>query len=130
MAGAKALGIAPVVGFDFDPTTLRERFDVVFDTVGTMPFRAARTLLAPGGRIIDINMTAAKMPRAVFSRAFQVVIAKYTPEALETVSAAAAQGRLAVPVARAVPLTQAIDALTELERTRTPKGGKLVIVPR
>jgi NADPH:quinone reductase-like Zn-dependent oxidoreductase len=130
VADAKALGIAPVVDFDFDPTTLKGRFDLVLDTAGTMPFKAARTLLKPGGRIVDINMTPAKMPRAVFSRAFQAVIAKYTPEALKTVSQAAAQGKLAIPVARAVPLTQAIDALTELERTRTPKGGKLVIVPQ
>jgi hypothetical protein len=35
-----------------------------------------------------------------------------------------------VVFSRAVPLTQAIDALAELERTRTPKGGKLVIVPQ
>jgi hypothetical protein len=39
-------------------------------------------------------------------------------------------GKLDIPVTRTVRLTQAIDALTELERTRTPKGGKLVIVPR
>jgi NADPH:quinone reductase-like Zn-dependent oxidoreductase len=124
---AKALGIAPVVDFDFDPTTLKGKFDLVFDTAGTMPFKAARTLIKPGGRIVDINMTPAKMPRVVFSRAFQAVIAKYTPESLEEVSQAAAQGKLGLPVARAVPLTQAIDALTELERERTPKGGKLVI---
>ena len=129
-ADAKALGIAPVVGFGFDPATLKGRFDLVFDTAGTMPFKAARTLLKPGGRIVDINLTAAKLPMLMFSRAFQEVMAKYTPEALKTVSRAAAQGKLAIPVARTVPLTQAIDARTELERTRTPKGGKLVIAPR
>ena len=127
---ARALGIDPVVGFDFDPAFLKGRFDRVFDTVGTMQFRAARLLLKPGGRIIDINMTPAKMPRAIFSRAFQAVNAKYTPAALETISQAAAQGKLAIPVARGVPLAQAIGALTELERTHTPKGGKLVIVPQ
>ena len=127
---ARALGIDPVVGFDFDTAPLKGRFDLVFDTAGTMQFRAARRLLKPGGRIIDINMTPAKMPRAVFSRAFQAVNAKYTPAALETISQAAAQGKLAIPVARAVPLAQAIGALTELERTHTPKGGKLVIVPQ
>jgi NADPH:quinone reductase-like Zn-dependent oxidoreductase len=129
-ADAKALGIDPVVGFDFDPVPLKGRFDLVFDTVGTMSFRDARTLLKPGGRIVDINMTPGKMPRAVFSPAFQALNAKYTPEALEAVSQAAAQGKLAIPVARTVPLTQAIGALTQLERERIPKGGKLVIVPQ
>ena len=32
-----------------------------------------------------------------------------------------------LPVARTVPLGEAIAALTELERNRTPKGGKLII---
>jgi NADPH:quinone reductase-like Zn-dependent oxidoreductase len=129
-AAARALGIDPVVGFEFDPDGLKNRFDIVFDTVGTMPFSTARTLLKPGGRIVDINMTPAKLPRAVFSPAFQAVNAKYTREALESVSEAAAQGKLAIPVARTVPLSQAIGALTELESTHTPRGGKLVIVPQ
>ena len=129
-ADAKALGIEPVVGFDFDPEPLKDRFDVVFDTVGTLPFSAARTLVKPGGRIVDINMTPAKLPRVVFSPTYQAVNATYTRESLESVSQAAAQGKLAIPVARTVPLTKAIGALTELERARTPKGGKLVIVPQ
>jgi NADPH:quinone reductase-like Zn-dependent oxidoreductase len=129
-ADARALGIDPVVGFEFDPEPLKGRFDLVFDTVGTMPFSAARTLLKPGGRIVDINMTPAKLRRAVFSPAFQAVNAKYTRESLESVSQAAAEGKLAIPVARTVPLTQAIGALTELESRHTPKGGKLVIVPQ
>ena len=129
-ADARTLGIDPVVGFDFDPEPLKDRFDLVFDTVGTMPFSTARTLLKPGGRIVDINMTPAKLPRAVFSPAFRPLNARYTREALESVSRAASQGKLAIPVARTVPLTQAIGALTELERAHTPKGGKLVIVPQ
>jgi NADPH:quinone reductase-like Zn-dependent oxidoreductase len=129
-ADAKALGIEPVVGFDFDPLALKGRFDLVFDTVGTLPFSAARTLLKPGGRIVDINMTPAKLLRAAFSPAFQAVNAKYTLQSLESVSQAAAEGKLTIPVARTVTLTQAIGALTELERTHTPKGGKLVIVPQ
>ena len=126
-ADAKALGITPVVGFDFDPQVLGGQFDLIFDTAGTMPIKAARKMLKPGGHIIDINMTPAKMARSFVARDYKGVIAKYTPDSLEIVARAAAQGQLELPVARAVPLTQAIDALTELERKRTPKGGKLVI---
>lgn len=131
---AKALGVDPVVRFDFDPATLKGSFDLVLDTAGTMPIKTARTLLKHGGHIIDINVSpanmAAKMTRSVFSRAYQILVARYKNEDLEEVARAAAQGMLAIPVARTVPLTQAIGALTELERTHTPKGGKLVIVPR
>lgn len=72
---------------------------------------------------------AAKMARSTFSRPHQTLIAQYKTEDLEEVARAAAQGKLAIPVARAVPLTQAIGAFTELERTH-PKGGKVVIVPQ
>jgi NADPH:quinone reductase-like Zn-dependent oxidoreductase len=134
MEDAKALGIAPVVDFDFDPAALKGRFDLVLDTAGTLPVKAARTLLRPGGRIIDINVNpsnmAAKMARSVFSRPYQVLVAQYKTKDLEELARIAAQGKLDLPVARAVPLTQAIDALTELERTRPPKGGKLVIIPQ
>ncbi|WP_426503529.1 hypothetical protein ACPPVO_38730 [Dactylosporangium sp. McL0621] len=34
---------------------------------------------------------------------------------------------LRLPIARTVPLLEAIPALTELERDQRPKGGKLVI---
>jgi NADPH:quinone reductase-like Zn-dependent oxidoreductase len=133
-ADARTLGIDPLVGFDFDPMPLKGRFDLVLDTAGTMPIKAARTLLKPDGRIVDINVNpanmAAKMTRSIFSRAYQILIAQYRSEDLEEVARAAAQGDLVVPVARTVPLAEAIGALTELERARTPKGGKLVILPQ
>jgi hypothetical protein len=56
--------------------------------------------------------------------------AKYARKGLEEVPQAAAQGKLDPPVARTVRLSEGIDALTELERRHTPKGGKLVIVPQ
>ena len=124
---AEALGIAPVVDFDFDPASLKGEFDVVFDTAGTLALKAARTLLKPGGRIVDINGSPAKMARSAFPGPFQVHVTKYTTKDLEEVSQSAARGDLSLPVARTVPLTQAIDALTELEGKHTPRGGKLVI---
>ena len=52
---------------------------------------------------------------------------QYKSKDLEHISQAAAHGKLNLPIARTVPLPQAIDALTELENNHTPKGGKLVI---
>ncbi len=127
MPEARDLGISPIVEFDFDATKLAGRFDVVFDTAGTLPIRAARELLKPGGRIIDINPTPAKLVRGALPGPYQVLIAKVDVENLEAVAQAAGKGTLGVPVARTVPLGEAIAALTELERDHTPKGGKLVI---
>jgi NADPH:quinone reductase-like Zn-dependent oxidoreductase len=61
---AHDLGIAPVVEFDFDAMKLAGRFDVVFDTAGTLPIGMAKALLKPGGRIIDITPTPAKFVRS------------------------------------------------------------------
>jgi NADPH:quinone reductase-like Zn-dependent oxidoreductase len=124
---AHDLGIAPIVEFDFDAMKLAGRFDVVFDTAGTLPIKAAHALLKPDGRIIDINPTPAKFVRSALPGPYQVLIGKATAEDLDAVAQAAGKGILRLPVARTVPLGKAIAALTELERNRTPKGGKLVI---
>lgn len=124
---AHDLGITPIVGFDFDAKALAGRFDVVFDTAGTLPAKAARALLKPGGRVIDIAPTPAKFARSVLPGPFRVLIGKTDVTDLDAVARAAANGTLRLPVARVVPLEKAIAALTELERDRTPKGGKLVI---
>ncbi len=127
MREARDLGVAPIVDFDFDATTLAGRFDVVFDTPGTLPIKAARTLLKPGGRIIDITPTPAKFVRSALPGPFQVMIGKAVTTDLEAVAQAAGEGMLRVPVGSTAPLGKAIAALTELERDGIPKGGKLVI---
>lgn len=128
---AKALGVTAVVGFDFDASNLAGRFDLVLDTADSLPIKVARTLLKPGGRILDINLSssnmAGKLARSVFSRDYQVVISKYTVKDLEELAQAAAQGKLDFRVARTVPLEDAVAALTELEVNHAPKNGKLLI---
>ncbi|MFG1642700.1 NADP-dependent oxidoreductase [Amycolatopsis sp. NPDC049252] len=122
---ARDLGISPIVDFDFDAAKLAKRFDVVFDTAGTLPVRAARTLLKPGGRAIDINPTPAKFVRSALPGPFRVLVSKATLADLDAVAQAAGKGILRLPVARSVPLGEAIAALTDFERS--PRRGKLVI---
>jgi NADPH:quinone reductase-like Zn-dependent oxidoreductase len=124
---ARGLGIAPIVDFDFDATALNRRFDIVFDTAGTLPVKTARGLLKAGGRIIDINPTAAKLARSALPGPFTVLIAQPVTADLEAVAQAAGSGTLRLPIARTVPLAEAIAALTELERNHSPRGGKLII---
>jgi NADPH:quinone reductase-like Zn-dependent oxidoreductase len=127
---ARGLGVDPVVAFDFDPAPLAGRFDLVLDTAGTLPPKAARTLLRPGGHIVDINPTPAKLAKSALPGPFQVLIAQPVTEDLEAVARAAGEGALRLPIARTAPLAEAIDALTELEVHGTPKGGKVVITTR
>ncbi|WP_328456567.1 NADP-dependent oxidoreductase [Amycolatopsis sp. NBC_00438] len=124
---ARDLGVSPIVEFDFDAANLAGRFDVVFDTAGTLPGKVAQALLKPGGRILDINPTPAKFVRSALPGPYRLLVAKVAAADLDAVAQAAADGVLRLPIARTVPLAKAIAALTELEVDRTPKGGKLVI---
>jgi NADPH:quinone reductase-like Zn-dependent oxidoreductase len=125
---AEALGVSPVVDFDFDATQLTSRFDLVFDTAGTLSGAAGRALLKPGGDIIDINGSLTKMLRSVLPGPHRMQFTKPTSEDLETVAEAVARGQVELRIARTVALSEAIAALTELETRNTPRGGKLVIV--
>jgi NADPH:quinone reductase-like Zn-dependent oxidoreductase len=126
-ADAKAFGVSPIFDFDFDAANLKGRFDLVFDTAGTLSSKTARTLMKPGGDIIDIVGTPAKMLRSVLPGPYRMQFTKGNVQDLETVSEAVARGQVELRIARTVPLTGAIQALTELETRNTPKGGKLVI---
>ncbi|GAB7037164.1 MULTISPECIES: NADP-dependent oxidoreductase [Catenuloplanes] len=119
---ARALGVDPVVGFGFDPAALAARFDLVFDTPGMLPLATARTLLKPGGTILDIVPTPAKMIRSALPGPFRAMMGRPVTADLEEMART-----LRLPVARTVPLSEAILALTELERDKHPKRGKLVI---
>ena len=127
MQDARDLGIAPVVEFDSIPTTLKGKFDIVFDTVGTLPPKTARMLLKSGGRIVDIVPSAPKFVKSVLPGPYNVVIAQHNAKDLDELARACAQGTLRLPIAQTVPLRDAIAALTELERNNTPRGGKLII---
>ncbi|MFF3500299.1 NADP-dependent oxidoreductase [Streptomyces sp. NPDC003247] len=124
---ARDLGIDPIVEFGFDPEALSGRFDIVLDTAHTLSDKGAKRLLKPGGRIIGLHPTPATFVKAALPGPFRVLVAQASPEDLEEVARAAGQGTVRVPIARTVPLTEAIKALTELERDGTPKGGKLII---
>ncbi|MFG1663837.1 NADP-dependent oxidoreductase [Streptomyces sp. Y7] len=124
---ARDLGIDPIVGFGFDPEELNGRFDLVIDTAHTLSDQGAKKLLKPGGRIVGLHPTPATFVKAALPGPFHVLLAQAVPEDLEEVARAAEQGALRVPIARTVRLTEAMEALTELEREGTPKGGKLII---
>ncbi|MFE7282792.1 NADP-dependent oxidoreductase [Streptomyces noursei] len=124
---ARDLGLDPIVAFDFDPTALSGRFDLAVDTADTLPTDAAKKMLKPDGRIVSIHPTPANIARSALPGPYNVLITRPVTEDLGEVARAAGRGTLRVPIARTVPLAEAIAALTELERDGTPKGGKLVI---
>ncbi|GAA3658459.1 NADP-dependent oxidoreductase [Microbacterium marinilacus] len=126
---AGELGIDPIVAFDFDPAPLHGEFDIVFDTAGTLPVQDARAMLKRGGRIVSTQPTPANLIKSFLPGPYHAVIAQPITKDLEQIAADARSGKLRLPIARTVPLSEAIPALTDLEQNRLGKRGKLVIVP-
>jgi NADPH:quinone reductase-like Zn-dependent oxidoreductase len=126
-ADAHQLGVDTVVAFDLDPAPLTGRFDVVFDTAGTLPFATARRMLKPGGRIIDIVPSVAKFARSILPGPYTAFMGRPDSDDLQHVADAAGRGDIATRISRTVTLANAIPALIDLENAPSSSGGKLVI---
>lgn len=126
---ARSLGVGESVDYrGFDVRSFERRFDAVFDTVGSLTLHQCDVMLKPGGVSLHIVPTPGKWIRSLVSTRHHVVFGNPTPESWAGVTEAAEHGVLAPKIGRAVPLSEAIPAIAELERTGSPKG-KLVIVP-
>ena len=126
---ALALGVSEVIDYRaFDIAPYRHRFDVVFDAAGALSLSQCGVLLTGSGMSLHIVPTPAKMIGAMFSPRHHLVFGNPTPQSLAGIAQAAEQGRLVAEIGRIVPLSEAISAFVELERTGSPKG-KLVIAP-
>ena len=126
---ALALGVQDVLDYrTFDAASHRGRFDVVFDTHGSLPLHKSAAPLSPGGVVLDIVPTPLKMIRSLFSSRYQTVMSQLTPQIMAGITQGVEQGEIKLVIGQTVPLSAAISALAELERTPSPLG-KLVIAP-
>jgi NADPH:quinone reductase-like Zn-dependent oxidoreductase len=126
---ALALGVGEVVDYrGFDVAPYRRRFDVVFDTAGSLSLAQCGAMLKRRGISLHIVPTAAKFIGCLLPSRHHLVFGNPTPQSLAGVGEAAEQGKLVPAIGRIAPLSEAISALVELERTGSPKG-KLVIAP-
>lgn len=126
-AEARHLGVDPVVTFDTDPVPQTGRYDVVFDTAGALSYGAARQMLTPHGRIIDIVPKASRFARSILPGPYTAFMGRPDSNDLQHVADAAGRGGIITRISRTVALDDAIPALTELEDAPTSGGGKLVI---
>jgi NADPH:quinone reductase-like Zn-dependent oxidoreductase len=125
---ALALGVSEVADYrGFDPAAWRGRFDLVFDTPGALSVSQCDSLLKPGGVAVHAVPSPSRLAAALLPR-HALASGNPNPQRMAGITAAAEQGVLVPNVARTVPLSEAIPALTLQETTGLPKG-KLVIVP-
>lgn len=126
---ALALGVSEVVDYRaFNLASYRNRFDVVFDTAGALSLSQCGAMLKRGGMSLHIVPTFAKMIGCLLPSQHHLVFGNPTPQCMAGIAEAAERGQLVPTIGRIAPLSEAISALTELERKGVPKG-KLVIAP-
>lgn len=115
------LGASEVVDYRAEDVTRRAaRFDLVFDTVGALDFRAARRILAPAGLFLPLNFGLGDLPRALCSGLGQGPRMKLhvnadTREGMATLSALVVEGRLRPLIDRVYPFAQIRDAYAHVE---------------
>ena len=127
MERARALGVIAV--HDYRTTRvadLVERYDVVYDTAGTMTVAEGLGLLRKNGVFLDIDPTPAKFLRAILNRRLKPIVCSPRAEVLDGLARAAGEGTLRLPVAQIVPLSDAIRLLTDLEAGKKLNGKGLV----
>jgi NADPH:quinone reductase-like Zn-dependent oxidoreductase len=126
---ALALGVREIVDYRvFNADAYRGRFDVVFDTHGALAPSQCGAMLKRGGVALHIVPTPLKMIWSLFSPRHRTIFGKVTPQSLVGIIEGVKQGKIAPAIGRIVPLSEAIPAIIDLEKSGLP-SGKLVVIP-
>lgn len=127
MAGARSLGVQTVYDYRVtDLAQLKERYDVVYDTSATMATATGMRMLAKGGVFLDIDPTPGKFFRALFDRRLKPIVCSPAAPILDGLAQAAQEGKVRLPIARTVPLNDAIPLITALEAGLRLDGKALI----
>lgn len=125
---ALALGVGEVADYRaFDTGAYRGRFDLVFDSPGALSPGESSLMLKRGGVAVHAVPALRTMIACLFSSRHAMASGRPTAERMAGITQAIERGRLVPKIGRTVPLSEAIPALIEFEKTGLPKG-KFVIV--
>jgi NADPH:quinone reductase-like Zn-dependent oxidoreductase len=129
MRRAQDLNVFPIYDHrQTDLATIDDRFDVVYDTAGTMPVSSGLRLLEGNGVLLDIHATPGKFLRAFLNRKLKLFFCTPRPEILDGITAAAADGKLRMTIGETVPLTESIRLIADLEKGRKINGKGLIAI--
>jgi NADPH:quinone reductase-like Zn-dependent oxidoreductase len=124
---AEQMGVTPIYDYrTIDLSKIEERFDVVYDTAGTMTVATGLGMLRRGGVFLDINPTPGKFIRAMFNRRLKPMVCTARADILDGLAEAAGDGQLRLLIAEVVPLKDTIALVTALEQGRKLNGKGVV----
>jgi NADPH:quinone reductase-like Zn-dependent oxidoreductase len=129
IAFAQRLGIDAIVDYARDDLTrLQGNFDVVFDTAGTLPLASGFALLAKDGVMVDINPTAGKLLRGLFSSRYKALIGATSIETLDALARLTATGKFTMYIGRTASLEESLQLLSDLELGKRPQGRAVIVM--
>ncbi|MCP3446062.1 NAD(P)-dependent alcohol dehydrogenase [Bradyrhizobium sp. CCGUVB14] len=126
MRSADAMGVRPVFAYSDNNAYVKgEKFDAVFDTLGTLSVGDGISMLKPDGVFVDINPTPSRLARGLLSRRYKLAFATMGIKHLSAIAELANKGSLRLKVGIEAPFDDALGTLTKTE-VGSRASGKVV----
>lgn len=128
IASATSAGVHSIFAYSDKDAYLRgEKFDAVFDTLGTLDVGDGLSMIEPRGVFVDINPTLRRLFRGMLSRRYKLAFATAGMKHLQAIAELADKGALKPPVSLETPFEDALAILAKAESG--PKvAGKAVLL--
>lgn len=123
IAAAKSAGVEEI--YDYarqDRLNEAGKFDVIFDTAGTLAVGKGLSLLHPKGKFIDINPGFGRIARGCLSPAYKLAFATMGFDQLPQIAKLAANSVIQPKIGEVRPFEEAIQAIIMAESGQRTKG--------
>ncbi|TCM07394.1 NAD(P)-dependent alcohol dehydrogenase [Sphingomonas sp. PP-CC-3G-468] len=129
MDRARSLGMLKVYDYRVtDPAKIAEDFDVVFDAAATLSTASGVGMLRKGGTYTTVDPTPARFLRAMLDRRVRPIVATPRADLLDMLAHAARDDGFRLPIARIVPLAEAIALIAAIEGGQKLRGKAVVAI--
>jgi NADPH:quinone reductase-like Zn-dependent oxidoreductase len=124
---ARSAGVDEIFGYDDKQAYARDgKYDVVFDTLGTLEVATGISMLKPGGAFVDINPTPSRVLRGMLSRRYKLAFANTGIKHLQKIADVAENGALRPEVGVVAPFSNAVAVIADAERGAHPAGKRVL----
>lgn len=122
-ASARDAGVDPVFDYaDRRSFVENEKFDAIFDTVGTLSVSDGLSMLKPKGVFIDINPTLGRVLRGMLSRRYKLAFSTMGYRHLSDIADVAGDGILRPKIGLEAPFADALSVIANAEAGHRAAG--------